>query len=89
MRVKKGCNSTEVGVPLTIEEDLHGSPVITPEDVLGLQKITETQDNTGGLRRDEERDFAHPVQHNHSLLSRGRAANIFGLSLFLSFFYNL
>ncbi|XP_033955394.1 protein unc-119 homolog A-like [Pseudochaenichthys georgianus] len=41
MRVKKGCNSTEVGVPLTIEEDLHGSPVITPEDVLGLQKITE------------------------------------------------
>ncbi|KAF3841010.1 hypothetical protein F7725_006872 [Dissostichus mawsoni] len=41
MRVKKGCNSTEVGVPLTIEEHLHGSPVITPEDVLGLQKITE------------------------------------------------
>jgi len=46
MRVKKGYNSTEV-VPLTIEEDLHGSPVITPEDVLGLQKITESKFTVG------------------------------------------
>ncbi|XP_037605715.1 protein unc-119 homolog B isoform X1 [Sebastes umbrosus] len=42
MRVKKGCNSTDVvGVPVTTEEDLLGSTSITPEDVLGLQKITE------------------------------------------------
>ncbi|XP_061595691.1 protein unc-119 homolog B isoform X2 [Cololabis saira] len=41
MRVKKGCNSTDVGVPVTTEEDLLSSPGITPEDVLGLQKITE------------------------------------------------
>ncbi|XP_068572213.1 protein unc-119 homolog B isoform X2 [Cebidichthys violaceus] len=41
MKVKKGCNSTDVGVPVTTEEDLLGSTVITPEDVLGLQKITE------------------------------------------------
>lgn len=39
MKVKKGCN--EVGVPVTTEEDLLASAVITPEDVLGLQKITE------------------------------------------------
>ncbi|XP_028323019.1 protein unc-119 homolog A-like [Gouania willdenowi] len=41
MKVKKGCSSTEVGVPVTTEEDLLSSTVITPEDVLGLQKITE------------------------------------------------
>ncbi|XP_006640967.2 protein unc-119 homolog A [Lepisosteus oculatus] len=41
MRVKKGCNSTETGVPVTTEEELLRKPVITPEDVLGLQKITE------------------------------------------------
>ncbi|TKS82808.1 Protein unc-119 -like protein B [Collichthys lucidus] len=41
MKVKKGCNSTDVGVPVTTEEDLLASAVITPEDVLGLQKITE------------------------------------------------
>ncbi|KAF1378425.1 hypothetical protein PFLUV_G00190420 [Perca fluviatilis] len=41
MKVKKGCNSTDVGVPGTMEEDLQGSTVITPDDVLGLQKITE------------------------------------------------
>ncbi|KAM6907888.1 protein unc-119 homolog B [Xenentodon cancila] len=41
MKVKKGCNSSEVGVPMTTEEDLLSSTVITPEDVLGLQKITE------------------------------------------------
>lgn len=43
MRVKKGCNSTDVGVPVTTEEDLLASTVITPEDVLGLQKITESK----------------------------------------------
>ncbi|XP_058484339.1 protein unc-119 homolog B isoform X2 [Solea solea] len=42
MRVKKGCNSTEAGVPMTSEEDLLSSALVTPEDVLGLQKITET-----------------------------------------------
>ncbi|XP_029375161.1 protein unc-119 homolog B isoform X1 [Echeneis naucrates] len=41
MKVKKGCNSTDVGVPATTEEDLLASAVISPEDVLGLQKITE------------------------------------------------
>ncbi|XP_069002255.1 protein unc-119 homolog A-like isoform X2 [Embiotoca jacksoni] len=41
MKVKKGCNSTDVGVPMTTEEDLLASEVVTPEDVLGLQKITE------------------------------------------------
>lgn len=46
MKVKKGCNSTDVGVPVTTEEDLLASPVITPEDVLGLQKITESKFTT-------------------------------------------
>ncbi|XP_029956581.1 protein unc-119 homolog B isoform X1 [Salarias fasciatus] len=41
MKVKKGCNSAEVGVPVTTEEDLLASAVISPEDVLGLQKITD------------------------------------------------
>ncbi|XP_036380752.1 protein unc-119 homolog B [Megalops cyprinoides] len=41
MKVKKGCNSTDVGVPVTTEEELLRHSVITPEDVLGLQKITE------------------------------------------------
>ncbi|KAJ8275511.1 hypothetical protein COCON_G00072630 [Conger conger] len=40
MKVKKGCNSA-AGVPVTTEEDLLSNSVITPEDVLGLQKITE------------------------------------------------
>lgn len=43
MKVKKGCNSTDVGVPVTTEEQLLASTVITPEDVLGLQKITESK----------------------------------------------
>lgn len=43
MKVKKGCNSTDVGVPVTTEEDLLASTMITPEDVLGLQKITESK----------------------------------------------
>ncbi|MEQ2303348.1 hypothetical protein AMECASPLE_015870 [Ameca splendens] len=41
MKVKKGSNSTDVGVPVTTEDELQGRTVITPEDVLGLQKITE------------------------------------------------
>lgn len=41
MKVKKGCNSGDVvGVPVTTEEELLTSTGITPEDVLGLQKIT-------------------------------------------------
>ncbi|KAL4647167.1 hypothetical protein GN956_G8479 [Arapaima gigas] len=40
MKVKKGCSSSEAGVPATTEEELLRKPVITPEDVLGLQKIT-------------------------------------------------
>lgn len=42
MKVKKGCNSGDVvvGVPVTTEEELLTSAGITPEDVLGLQKIT-------------------------------------------------
>lgn len=43
MKVKKGCNSADVGVPVTTEEDLLTSAVVTPEDVLGLQKITESK----------------------------------------------
>lgn len=43
MKVKKGCNSADVGVPVTTEEDLLSSAVVTPEDVLGLQKITESK----------------------------------------------
>ncbi|KAL4608401.1 hypothetical protein GN956_G24647 [Arapaima gigas] len=41
MKAKKGCNSTDAGVPVTTEEELLGNSIITPEDVLGLQKITE------------------------------------------------
>uniref|UniRef100_A0A1A8KCA2 Protein unc-119 homolog A n=1 Tax=Nothobranchius kuhntae TaxID=321403 RepID=A0A1A8KCA2_NOTKU len=42
MKVKKGCNSSEVvGVPVTTEEELLTRTAISPEDVLGLQKITE------------------------------------------------
>ncbi|KAK7925773.1 hypothetical protein WMY93_008083 [Mugilogobius chulae] len=48
MRVKKG--SVDVmGVPVTTEEELLTSTGITPEDVLGLQKIT---DNKAGEKRD-------------------------------------
>lgn len=43
MKVKKGCNSADVGVPVTTEEDLLSNAVVTPEDVLGLQKITESK----------------------------------------------
>ncbi|XP_034462361.1 protein unc-119 homolog B [Hippoglossus hippoglossus] len=41
MRVKKGCNSTDVGVPMTTEDDLRAGAVVSPEGVLGLQRITE------------------------------------------------
>lgn len=43
MKVKKGCNSSDAGVPVTTEEELLNSTGITPEDVLGLQKITESK----------------------------------------------
>lgn len=43
MKVKKGCNSTDVGVPVTTEEELLANTIITPEDVLGLQKITDSK----------------------------------------------
>ena len=43
MKVKKGCNSTDVGAPVTTEEELLANTIITPEDVLGLQKITESK----------------------------------------------
>lgn len=43
MKVKKGCNSTDAGVPVTSEDELLRNPVISPEDVLGLQKITESK----------------------------------------------
>lgn len=43
MKVKKGCNTTDVGVPVTTEEELLSNTIITPEDVLGLQKITESK----------------------------------------------
>ncbi|XP_064157879.1 protein unc-119 homolog A [Anguilla rostrata] len=41
MKVKTGSNSTDVGVIVTTEDELLRNPVITPEDVLGLQNITE------------------------------------------------
>ncbi|CAL1573153.1 unnamed protein product [Knipowitschia caucasica] len=42
MRVRKGSLDVVVGVPVTTEEDLLSSSAgITPEDVLGLQKITD------------------------------------------------
>ncbi|XP_062392955.1 protein unc-119 homolog B isoform X1 [Sardina pilchardus] len=41
MKVKVGCNTTDVGVPATTEEELQANTIITPEDVLGLQKITQ------------------------------------------------
>ncbi|KAI1894029.1 hypothetical protein AGOR_G00129780 [Albula goreensis] len=41
MKVKTECSSADVGVPVTTEDELLRNPIITPEDVLGLQKITE------------------------------------------------
>uniref|UniRef100_A0A3Q2Q0E6 Protein unc-119 homolog A n=1 Tax=Fundulus heteroclitus TaxID=8078 RepID=A0A3Q2Q0E6_FUNHE len=49
MKVKKGCNSADVEVPVTTEEELLGRTAITPEDVLGLQKITEL--NSGPISK--------------------------------------
>ncbi|KAI3354330.1 hypothetical protein L3Q82_018851 [Scortum barcoo] len=40
MKVQQGCNSANMGIPVTTEEELRRNTVITPEDVLGLQKIT-------------------------------------------------
>ena len=49
MKVKKGCNSTDgAGVPVTTEEDLLRHPVITADDVLGLQKITQSKATVNG-----------------------------------------
>lgn len=45
MKVKVGCNTTDVGVPATTEEELQANTIITPEDVLGLQKITQSKSN--------------------------------------------
>lgn len=55
MKVKKGCNSAEVEVPVTTEEELLGRTVITPEDVLGLQKITERKFTAAGARGREDK----------------------------------
>lgn len=41
MKVKKGCEV--VGVPATTEEELQTRTLISPEDVMGLQKITESK----------------------------------------------
>ncbi|XP_019903336.2 protein unc-119 homolog B isoform X2 [Esox lucius] len=49
MKVKTGCNSTDAGVRVTTEEELLANTAITPEDVLGLQKITEKK---AGDKRD-------------------------------------
>ncbi|TNN49426.1 Protein unc-119 A [Liparis tanakae] len=51
MKVQQGCNSSSssssvaaaaaaMGIPVTTEEELRRNDVITPDDVLGLQKIT-------------------------------------------------
>lgn len=40
MKVQQGCNSTDMGIPVRTEEELRRNAVITPDDVLGLQKIT-------------------------------------------------
>ncbi|TWW77314.1 protein unc-119 homolog A [Takifugu rubripes] len=40
MKVQQGCNSSDMGIPVRTEEELRRNTVITPEDVLGLQKIT-------------------------------------------------
>lgn len=43
MKVQQGCNSSDMGIPVRTEEELRKNTVITPEDVLGLQKITESE----------------------------------------------
>eukprot|EP00064_Thunnus_orientalis_P006161 superscaffoldBa00000629_g6177 len=42
MKVQQGCNSSDMGIPVTTEEELRRNTVISPEDVLGLQKITKS-----------------------------------------------
>lgn len=43
MKVQQGCNSADMGIPVKTEEELRKNTVITPEDVLGLQKITKSE----------------------------------------------
>lgn len=43
MKVQQGCNSADMGIPVRTEEELRRNSVITPEDVLGLQKITKSK----------------------------------------------
>lgn len=43
MKVQHGCNSSDMGIPVRTEEELRRNTVITPEDVLGLQKITKSK----------------------------------------------
>lgn len=43
MKVQQGCNSADMGIPVRTEEELRRNSVITPEDVLGLQKITQSK----------------------------------------------
>lgn len=43
MKIKRGCESSEPGVPAITEEELLRKPLITPEDVLGLQNITKSK----------------------------------------------
>ncbi|CAB1453483.1 unnamed protein product [Pleuronectes platessa] len=55
MKVQQGCNSADMGIPVTTEEELRRNTVITPDDVLGLQKITKSTcgcEVTGGQRCD-------------------------------------
>lgn len=52
MKVQQGCNSTDMGIPVTTEEELRRNTVITPEDVLGLQKITKSKWSGGGVGAD-------------------------------------
>lgn len=40
--MQQGCNA-DMGIPLRTEEELRGNTVISPDDVLGLQKITKSK----------------------------------------------
>lgn len=59
MRVKKGCNSSAVEVPVTTEEDLLASALISPEDVLGLQKITDSKLGRWATKEDKGAGDGH------------------------------
>lgn len=43
MKVKVGCNTTDGRIPATMEEELLANTIITPDDVLGLEKITQSK----------------------------------------------